>query len=773
MQYSSELYEDALFVIYEISNVSDKDLDKALIGFWGDPHIGGPDDWRDDWANFDRSLNIAYAWDDDGVSLNDPNITPGYFGLYFTQTAGNPFDGIDNDNDGLTDESPYNGIDDDGDWNISYDDLGQDGLPGTFDTGEGDGVPTVGEPNFEFRDVDETDMIGLTSFAQPLFSSLRISDDEKMWSNYLQPETFDTTEIQGDYIFLMSSGYFKLPAKTTIQLGVAFVFGDDKDDLFNNARRAQKIYNSRLGGLTSNVNSSLSTVDSGSVFSANLPVSWDNNNLPQDAEVQFFAKRQNGPWQFLGSDTTNSGSLSLDVSAFESSAFYTFKNRIVSSSAFGKKESPYFTIDNSGDKNVAPEIVPNLIDGITLSGEVKLEWLAADVDGDEFDVQVEVASNVASQAFQPDGSTLILQTENFPNNTYTIAYKISDPSSERIETRTVNFVNEIEHIDSTFIVHQKGFASGKVFASIIDQSALQGHFYKISFNDDNSEEIKYTVIDSTTGDTLIWNDDIEIAPNSGVLFDGVSLSFENNIFGYNQQKTGWKPGTQSDVLATIIHEKKYLTILADYEIRFFDVIMDTAVTNVLTPFQIWNIVENKKIKFAVTEKSNSQNGVWDLGETIFLLEGGTSAKDIAWQIIFNPDSSQTPPQNGDVFLLATDKPFSSGDIYLLDMSVLGIDGDEKTIADGFELFQNYPNPFNGQTTIQFGLRNNAPVQIEIFNTLGQRVFNKELGRLNAGQHRYIWNSINNQGNVISSGIYYYRIKVGKKLSRVSKMIILK
>lgn len=48
--------------------------------------------------------------------------------------------------------SSRNGIDDDGDWDVTKHDLGMDGLSGTGDTGEGDGKPTVGEPN-----VDELD----------------------------------------------------------------------------------------------------------------------------------------------------------------------------------------------------------------------------------------------------------------------------------------------------------------------------------------------------------------------------------------------------------------------------------------------------------------------------------------------------------------------------------------------------------------------------------------------------------------------------------------
>ena len=42
-----------------------------------------------------------------------------------------PYDQIDNDGDGIVDESRNNGIDDDGDWDPSKHDVGVDGLPNT------------------------------------------------------------------------------------------------------------------------------------------------------------------------------------------------------------------------------------------------------------------------------------------------------------------------------------------------------------------------------------------------------------------------------------------------------------------------------------------------------------------------------------------------------------------------------------------------------------------------------------------------------------------
>ena len=54
-------------------------------------------------------------------------------------------------NDAMIDEARDDGIDNDGDWDIEFDDVGSDGKPGTGDFGEGDGIPTLGEPNFDRR----------------------------------------------------------------------------------------------------------------------------------------------------------------------------------------------------------------------------------------------------------------------------------------------------------------------------------------------------------------------------------------------------------------------------------------------------------------------------------------------------------------------------------------------------------------------------------------------------------------------------------------------
>ena len=155
-------------------------------------------------------------------------------------------------NDFLIDERRDDGIDNDYDWNPDYDDVGADGLIGTNDRGEGDGEPTAGEPNFDQTDVDESDQIGLTSFEYFTPSNdFSMADDEDLWRR-LSPGFFEVPASivnnipqrgeDGDFTY--GSGYFPLRAGETQRFSLALVYGESFDDLLNNRKTVQKIYDS-------------------------------------------------------------------------------------------------------------------------------------------------------------------------------------------------------------------------------------------------------------------------------------------------------------------------------------------------------------------------------------------------------------------------------------------------------------------------------------------------------------------------------------------------
>ncbi len=249
-QWSHVAAEDIIIWTYWITNRGTERLDSVVFGMYGDADVGDDGDQRDDNADFDRENAIVYQWDSDNHSSVKGGFKPAYFGWKFLESPGNPNDDIDNDFDGMVDESQFNGIDDDGDWDIEKDDLGSDGIGPEHDDysgpdpdgSEGNGQPDVGEPNFEITDNDESDQIGLTSFFAAAWPAITVYNDEQMWQQ-MKPGFFDVPEQTIDQTFLYGSAYFSLEPGEKKKFAVAMLFGENRADILRNAVTMQAIYN--------------------------------------------------------------------------------------------------------------------------------------------------------------------------------------------------------------------------------------------------------------------------------------------------------------------------------------------------------------------------------------------------------------------------------------------------------------------------------------------------------------------------------------------------
>lgn len=224
-QWANPQAGNVIFWHYDIANEGTTDYpingdpENIIFGVYMDTGVGSGkidgcdgDENLDDNAKFDVSsgLNLVYTWDNSnhGVDLISKCSRTGYLGYAYLETPGKPYDAIDNDNDGIRNEtrdittgtkitgqqsikayvqanydvtkfeSTYGKIesqpaykagvwwtgDEDLDWVASVNDFGADGEPATHDPGEGDGIPTDGEQNFGKTDLHESDQIGLTGF---------------------------------------------------------------------------------------------------------------------------------------------------------------------------------------------------------------------------------------------------------------------------------------------------------------------------------------------------------------------------------------------------------------------------------------------------------------------------------------------------------------------------------------------------------------------------------------------------------------------------------
>ena len=74
------------------------------------------------------------------------------------------------------------------------------------------------------------------------------------------------------------------------------------------------------------------------------------------------------------------------------------------------------------------------------------------------------------------------------------------------------------------------------------------------------------------------------------------------------------------------------------------------------------------------------------------------------------------------------------------------------------LSQNYPNPFNPNTTIEYSLDRAEPVQVAIFDALGQKVRTLVDAHQRAGYYRLQWDGQTDSGKSAASGVYIYRLQ---------------
>ena len=91
------------------------------------------------------------------------------------------------------------------------------------------------------------------------------------------------------------------------------------------------------------------------------------------------------------------------------------------------------------------------------------------------------------------------------------------------------------------------------------------------------------------------------------------------------------------------------------------------------------------------------------------------------------------------------------------------------------LMQNYPNPCNPETWIPYELAEAGNVTIRIYTPTGQLVRTLELGHRPSGSYSdrsnaAYWDGMNESGEKVSSGIYFYAIRSGS-FSAVGKMIV--
>lgn len=120
------------------------------------------------------------------------------------------------------------------------------------------------------------------------------------------------------------------------------------------------------------------------------------------------------------------------------------------------------------------------------------------------------------------------------------------------------------------------------------------------------------------------------------------------------------------------------------------------------------------------------------------------------------DFNTTDPLQPVQYKYIKDFSFSAADYYIVGNSY------KETVS---KISQNYPNPFNGVTRVDVSLTKQANVSLEVYNLLGQKVYEIPARNLGEGTHNF---QINAAG--LNAGIYTYSVIAnGERTTR--KMVI--
>ena len=839
-QWSNVLAEDLIFWHYEITNESTRDYNKIIFGMYVDCGVGGQFDSNDDYASFIKEGNITYSWDHDG--LGEGGWTPtGYAGYSFLESPGNPnnfidddfdgellnpvivssmivgeipgnglddnnngiidetqlnigmkyADGIDNNNDGkideLIDEARSDGIDNNNNWDASTDDVGIDGLAGTGDYGEGDGLPTSGwqpaetisgmpsgpiniyglidtrqsgEPGIDKTDINESDQIGLTAFDVFFIGSgVSFREDDRIWER-ISYSHFDTDLQNGNVAFLFGSGPFILKSGATERFSLGLLFGNNLQDIVRNKEVVQDIYDNNYSFARPPQKPIVKSVaGNGKVtlfWDAESERSYDSFLKEYDFEGYRIYRSTDPGFQDPYTITSGYG----DPTLYSPIAQFDIQNDV----------QGFFELDYQGVKY-------NLGDNKGL----KHSWIDTDVmNGQTYYYAVVAYDRGNSQiGLYPSECTKVIVRDLAGNINLDVNTVMVTPG-----TMTAGY-SAPEGTDTVY--HVSGNSTGIVSVEIINPTDVGDSEYQIKFDNSVIDSTLYSVsrVNGIDTNVVIKDSYFTNGEDFNEIVDGMRIFAQDDEIEYDFDKSGWIGGNSN----IIIKGEKSFDVPpgteeypVSYEIRIGE--PDSSwlfIYRTETNFQVWDTYNNKKMRYYHWEPSDNVDNILNAGDYIEIWKQiGTSWRRI-WKFSFiAPNSGDAiNPSSGDIAELVINTPFSSSDTYAFYTKKMTTDPTQAK-AD-LDKISVVPNPYVGAarwetqrlTSSGRGERKiyfiNLPSKatIRIFTMSGDHVKTIE-HESNLLDGKVSWDMKSKSGLDVAPGIYVYHVDapgIGEKIDR--------
>jgi hypothetical protein len=152
----------------------------------------------------------------------------------------------------------------------------------------------------------------------------------------------------------------------------------------------------------------------------------------------------------------------------------------------------------------------------------------------------------------------------------------------------------------------------------------------------------------------------------------------------------------------------------------------------------------------------------------------SNSQGIDYKYLFN-DIYECSTQGNRYFSLDPDNHDAAGNPQVLALDVFqrcGATGVPLPLASLVTLDQNQPNPFNPSTAIHFSAARAGEGLLAVYNVRGEMVRSLKSGHFAEGPGVVVWDGRNDAGRMVGSGVYFYRLAIGKD-SVTRSMVLLK
>ncbi len=767
-QWSNPQAQNVIFWHYDIVNEGTTDYDDIIFGLYMDSGVGGSavscdgtPESDDDNAFYDRSfgLNLVYTWDKGGhgVSLSSNCAETGYLGYAYLETPGNPFNGLDDDMDGIVDERRDGGAgeriegqdairaavmssyglvdfereygpveerpayiagvwwtgDEDMDWVAEFSDTGADGIfendDNPADTGERDGMPTFGEPNFDRTDINESDMIGLTGFKMNRIragagapssetDNIVFFMNEREWPRRLYDQftspdpnvRFDQPLVLDYNIgFLFASGPFPLEKGRRERFSLALAFGQDLTELESTVDVVQSIYNANYQFATP---PPLPTVQAhaGDGF---VTLTWDNkaersvDPVTNRNDFEGYRIYRSTDPNFLDPQVITNARGTGPFGNGKPLAQYDLDNDVRGFSDIVVQGVAYWLGEDTG-------ITHTYTDSTVTNGQTYYYAVTAyDRGSKEFNFFP--SENAITISRTPRGGTIL------PRNTVEVR---PNPPVPGFRSAVVD-LETLEHI--------AGDGTGSVGARVVNPALVpDGHIFRIDFDGlaDSVRALSYSLTDVTAGEVLfdvgLDLDGAGEGPVGGGILPIIATRKQVEV---DTVRSGF--GTTGNTNA--VFKARYSSPL-DVNLRrpgfpenivvtFADEPLDTSLVAIGAPatpahFMIESENSGRRFDFRFRDVDGDRS-LSATGEYIEVLvrDNETSTRQRpAWRIEI--DATKTPstvisPGAGDVYTLTLNKPFGVADQFTFTVRGQSIDPSLEREQYAVERPYVVPNPY--------------------------------------------------------------------------------